>query len=481
MNRTISVHRVLLVLAALYLVPTVVAAQEAAADSSWVQLGEVVQDTLYVTRSKVVTLALQQNEMLAASGAMTDAAAADAQGAWRAFLPQVSINEFFLRSDDALMSFGSKLQNRVVSPADFNPALLNQPGETNNFITRFQAMMPIFNGGSGINGKKAANAMSRAAEHQHVRAAETVRYNAIQAFEGLALAASYEKVMEAAVRSATGHVRQAQSLVDNEMATEADLLQATVYLSGLKQQLIQVRNMKAIAGENIKLLTAIETPLPIAANLQDDPTSKLSLHGRFDLKAAGSRSDIMARREQANAAGNMVGVATGSMLPHVNMSVQRDLYSMDNLFGSDAKSWTMGVYATWDVFRGMQNIGEIKKAKAQKRAAEHMVDFETRQARVQATEALLTARAAHEKVIVAQGAVDAAREGLRIVTNQYREGLASMVNLLDTQAAAIMAEGNLVQARHDYQVGLASLEFAGAARLDRAAAESTTPIADQVR
>ena len=56
---------------------------------------------------------------------------------------------------------------------------------------------------------------------------------------------------------------------------------------------------------------------------------------------------------------------------------------------------------------------------------------------------------------MARDAVDAAREGLRIVTNQYREGLASMVDLLDTQAAAIMAEGNLVQARHDYQVGLA--------------------------
>ena len=37
-----------------------------------------------------------------------------------------------------------------------------------------------------------------------------------------------------------------------------------------------------------------------------------------------------------------------------------------------------------------------------------------------------------------------------------------MVNLLDTQAGAIMAEGNLVQALHDYKVGMANLEFSGA-------------------
>lgn len=447
-------------------------------DSTWTHLGEVRQDTLFVSRDRVIALSLERNEMLAASGAMKDAAAADAQGAWRAFLPQVSVNEFFLRSDDALMSFGYKLQNRGITPADFNPALLNNPGETNNFITRFQALMPIFNGGSGLNGKKAANAMSRAAEYNHVRATETVRYNAIQAFEGLRLAEAYEQVMLAAVASAKGHVRQAQSMVDNEMATEADLLQARVYLSGLQQQLIQVQNMKAVAGENIKLLTAVDTPLPIATAHNQGNGSDEALYGQFDLAAASQRSDIMARREQAKAAGNMVGVATGSMLPHINMSVQKDLYSLDNAFGNDADSWSLGVYATWDIFRGMQNIGEIRKAKANKRAASHMAEFETRQARVQATEALLNARAAHEKVRVAQDAVVAAREGLRIVTNQYREGLASMVNLLDTQAAATMAEGNLVQARHDYEVGLASLEFAGAARVE-ATTVNTSQAQDQ--
>ena len=491
MNRTLLKSALGILLAAASLLPNPAPAQEpfrttAAAvvvpvDSTWARIGEVRQDTLYVNRARVIAVALERNEMLAASGAMKDAAEADALGAWRAFLPQVQVSEYFLRSDDALMSFGYKLQNRSVTAADFNPALLNAPGETNNFITRFSAMMPIFNGGSGINGKQAANAMSRAADYKHRRAAETIRFQAIQAYEGLVLATAYEKVMEAAVASATGHVHQAQSLVDNEMATAADLLQAKVFLSGLQQQLIQVQNMKAVAGENIKLLTAVDVPWPLAADSGADAADGMIMHGSFDLAGAGSRSDVMAGREEARAAGDMVGVATGSMLPHINMSIQRDLYSLDNLFGSDEKSWTMGVYATWDVFRGMQNIGELKKAKAQKRAAEYMSDFGTRQARMQATEALLGAQAAYRKVAVAQEAVLAAREGLRILTNQYREGLASMVNLLDTQAAATMAEGNLVQARHDYLVGLANLEFAGARRVYPTATATEIPNPDQDR
>ncbi len=443
------------------------------------RLGEVRGDTLFVAKDKVITAALDRNEMLAASAAMTDAAAAQALGAWRGFLPQIQLGEFFLRSDDALSAFGFKLMNRVATPLDFGftdagfvPGLLNEPGETDNHITRLQLMQPLFNGGMGIYGKQAANAASRAAEFQHLRAGETVEFLAVQAFEGLALAKAYEGVMLAAVASAEGHVRQAQSLVDNEMATEADLLQARVYLSGLKQRLIEVRNLIAVAGESIKLLTATETDLPLAADttLQDEAVTAAPV--TFDADGALERSDLEARRQEAHAAGKMVGVARGAMLPHLNLGLQKDYYSLDTVFGNDADSWSLGIYATWDVFKGLQNISELKKARAEQRAVEHLVDFETRQARVQATEAWLNVQAAHEKVQVARDAVAAAREGLRIVTNQYREGLAGMVDLLDTQAAATMAEGNLVQALHDYTVGLANLTFMGAVRSGAAAGDS---------
>jgi outer membrane protein len=448
----------------------------AAPDTSWMRIGTIENERLVVDRVLVIEAALQHNEMLAASGSMRDAADADALGAWRGFLPQIQLGEYFMRSDDALTAFGFKLQNRGVTPLDFGITptgfeshLINQPGEINNFITRIQLLQPIFNGGMGIYGKQAADAMGRAAGFEHARAKETIRFHAIQAFEGLTLATAYEKVMEAAVTSAEGHVRQARSLVENEMATEADLLQAKVFLSTLQQKLIEVRNMMAVAGENIKLLTAVNSPLPVTTNSSPE-TGAVDLHlpSTFDLEAIAYRNDLQAQREKAVAAGKMVGVATGGLLPHVNLSLQKDWYDLENLFGNNSNSWTLGVYATMGF--GVQNVGEIKKAKAQRRAADYMVAFETRKARVQATEAYLGAQAAHEKVLVARGAVEAARSGLKIVTNQYREGLASMVNLLDTQAYATQAEGNLVQALHDFSVGLANLEFSGA--LNTVAAEN---------
>ncbi|MEZ4386234.1 MAG: TolC family protein [Candidatus Krumholzibacteriia bacterium] len=152
-------------------------------------------------------------------------------------------------------------------------------------------------------------------------------------------------------------------------------------------------------------------------------------------------------------------MARGAMLPHVNVGLTRDWISGDTAFGNEADSWSLGVYATWDVFKGLANISSLRKARAESRAASHLRDFETRRALHEAQQAWRDSQASRARVDVAADAVQAARESLRIVSNQYREGLASMVDLLDVQAAATKAEGDLVQARHDHQVDLARLAY----------------------
>lgn len=421
------------------------------------RLGEVRGDTLVVSLPKLIAAASERNEMLQASGALADAAAARAAGAWSGFLPRLSVSEFFLRSDDPLMAFGFKLNNRDAQPTDFAPDPLNFPGESNNWVTRLQLQQPLFNGGMAWYGKAAAGAAAQAAGFDHARARETVVLQAVQSYEGLVLGLAYREVMLAAIASAEAHERQARTLLAAEMATEADLLQAQVFLSGLRQQLITVENQVAMAGEMIQLLTAVQTPLVLIAHA---PAVTSTPSDRPEAALIAQRNDLQARRLEAEAAARMVGVARGAMLPHVNLSVERNYFSQDSMFGNDATSWNLGIYATWDVFKGLANVSALRQARAESRAAEHRYLFEQRQARHEAAQAWRDVEAARARIAVAEGAVDAARASLRIVSNQYREGLASMVDLLDVQAAAIKAEGDLAQAQHDFRVDLARLDHA---------------------
>jgi len=465
MNRTILT--ITLMMTVLLSAGSGALAQEAAAPApdDALRLGTVRDDTLFVDRAQLVAVALERNEMLMAAGSMADAADAEATGALAGYLPRVSANSYFLRSDDALNSFGYRLQNRGITASDFAPDNLNNPGETNHWVTSFQLQQPIFNGGMGINGKQAADAAARAANFDHARARETVVLQSIEVFEGLTLALSLENVIASAIKQAEAHESLARSLMEAEMATEADVLQATVFLSRLRQQEIIVHNQVAMAGEMVRLLTAIETPFVIA------PSPVVTNLTAPQVANTDFRSDILARGEEARAAAEMANVAVGAMLPHINFSIQRDYYSHDTLFGNDAKSWGLGVYGTWDLFKGMENIAKVRQTKAEKRAAEYRFQFESRKARHEAAQARRNAEASRSRVTVAEGAVDAARASLRIVSNQYREGLASMIDLLDVQTSATRAEGDLVQALHDQRVDLA--------RLIHAAGSGTAPGGNQ--
>ena len=310
-----------------------------------------------------------------------------------------------------------------------------------------------------IYGKRAADAMSRAAKLEHARAAETVRYNAVQAYEGLVLANAYESVMQAALASADGHVRQAEAMVENEMATEADLLQARVYRDGLRQKLIEIRNMVASAGDEHPAADGpVHRPAagPGSGRRGRHPTRRPSP----DAPRTGPTSRPPAPRPPPRRACR--GWRAAPCCRTSTCRPRRTGSTTTTCSGNEADSWTVGVYATWDVFAGLENVGALRKARAQSRAAQHMADFKLRQARTEQSRAAQDLNAATEKLQVAQDAVASARESLRIVTDMYREGLASMVDLLDVQAAATAAEGNLVQARHDVNVGEATLIYAGA-------------------
>ena len=57
-------------------------------------------------------------------------------------------------------------------------------------------------------------------------------------------------------------------------------------------------------------------------------------------------------------------------------------------------------------------------------------------------------------------AVDQAEESLRIVKNRYKNGLVTMVTLLDAEEARQQAHTNYFKALHDYKVARIELALA---------------------
>jgi outer membrane protein TolC len=95
------------------------------------------------------------------------------------------------------MAFGSKLNQEILTMADFNPALLNDPAKTQNFATKFEIQQPLINV-DGLFERKAAKSKMEAYQLQTERTKEYLELEVSKAYMQLQLAYRAVKVLEKA-------------------------------------------------------------------------------------------------------------------------------------------------------------------------------------------------------------------------------------------------------------------------------------------
>ena len=99
-------------------------------------------DTTITSLKASVAYALENNRSLAASTSQVAAAEAQLDASTGKLLPRLDLSTGFYRTNSPLNSFGTILQQQRISTADFDPAVLNNPAYTDNYMTRLGLTMP---------------------------------------------------------------------------------------------------------------------------------------------------------------------------------------------------------------------------------------------------------------------------------------------------------------------------------------------------
>ncbi|MFY8010312.1 MAG: TolC family protein, partial [Flavobacterium sp.] len=113
------------------------------------------QDTLTVSKSDLKQKLAEKNLQLQIARKNYQSAKADYQQSNALFLPNITASYTGMATTNPLMAFGSKLNQEILTQADFNPALLNDPKTTQNFATKIEIQQPLVNL-DGIFGRQAA-------------------------------------------------------------------------------------------------------------------------------------------------------------------------------------------------------------------------------------------------------------------------------------------------------------------------------------
>ena len=415
-------------------------------------------DSLDVSVSELIDNALKNSDRVMASLNSVEIAEGQKMSSLGGFLPHLTLSEMFSRSNDPVYAFGTKLRQARFTEADFALPSLNEPDAITNYSTRLVLEQPIFNGGRHFYGRKMAGAGLEASQNMHEYEKLQIAFSVRQAYCHLLLARENLDVIEAAIEAASSHYQQAKNLLGAGMATRADELKASVRLAELKQQKIKVLNAVTVAGEYLKLAAGIRSDQPVKPS-ESCITNETDLNLDTLISYARSgNSQLVAAGFAAQAADYGARAALGEFIPSVNAFAQVQSDATDP-FGSDGDNWMVGVSADWKFFSGFSNVGKVKSARAKKEKAQHEYNLLGHKIEVEVRESYLATQASWESIAVARGAAEQADESLRIVENQYDEGLATITDLLDTEAAATASKLSLAQAMFEYNLSLARLEL----------------------
>ncbi len=370
------------------------------------------------------------------------------------FLPNISISHTAITTTNPLMAFGSKLNQEILTQADFNPALLNDPGDVKNFATKIEVQQPIFNA-DGLFMRKAAKAKMNAVELQFERTKDYIRLEVTKAYMQLQVAYKAVEVLEKAKEAALENKNIADNNFKQGYMQKADILSVEVHLTEVENQLLSAKSGVQNASDNIRFLMGEQNEMLLK------PSSELKAEldiAIYNENLSVNRADIDAMQQSAEAYSNMHKANKMSYLPSLNAFGSYEMYD-NQLFGTDAKGYLVGAQLSWNVFDGYKRIGKIQKSKAELDKAEIGLEQYKNQSNLDYNMAKRQLKDAENKLILTNLASEQSKEALRIRTNRFEQGLEKTSDLLISETQYMQKQLEYLQTVFNYNFTKAYVAF----------------------
>ena len=317
------------------------------------------QETVPVSKADILTKVAENNNAIKISEQEFNAARADYRQTNAIFLPNISASHTGITTTNPLMAFGSKLNQEILTQNDFNPALLNDPTQVQNFATKFEFQQPLVNL-DGIYQRKAAKSTMEAMALKSERLSDYLNFEVEKAYMQLQLAYKGVAVLEKALKTVNDHKKIADNSFKQGYLQRADVLNVEVRVTEVQNQLQSAQSNVKNASDYLAFLMDDKSGVVF---MPTDSLSTLTTEINAD-KLSENRADIQAMQLATNAYQAMNKADKMAFLPRLNAFGSYELYD-DKLFNTDANGYLIGAQLQWNLFQGSKRIGKTQKSKAE--------------------------------------------------------------------------------------------------------------------
>ncbi|MEW6756601.1 MAG: TolC family protein [Acidobacteriota bacterium] len=424
--------------------------------SAWTQQ-TASPDALRLTLEEAVARARENNPMVRAARQEVEARRGQHREATSLFWPDLTFTENFSRTTNPVYVFMGKLTQERFGMMDFALPNLNRPAPLNNYQSRAELTVPLFAGGKLKAAYRATLLGVEAASSESAFAESSLTKAVTEAFLGSLLAARAAEVMAETVGTAEAHLRQVEAMHGQGLILDSDLLRMRVFVSDMRQQKAAREADARVARAYLAYALGYDGEVEPAGELSGPGEAGPLLEEAIQEAIAG-RKDLRAAEIQSRQASEGVKMARADYLPQVGAMAA---YEQDTEgWSGRGDNWMVGVQLRLPLFDGGARSGRLLTARAREFQAQQALLDLKRKVRVDVQEAWLRLEAASERVAVSSESEAQARENLRIVELRYKEGMASITDLLDADTALTASALQRAQAVHDQRVARARLQWA---------------------
>ncbi len=413
----------------------------------------IAQQPILVTKEEVVARVIENNNTLKISAQDVLMARADYQQTNAVLVPNLGVSHTGIATTNPLMAFGSKLNQEILTQADFNPLLLNDPRQIEDFATRIEIQQPLINV-DGIFQRKAAKRKLGATEMQAERTADYMVLEVDKAYMQLQLAYKTVEVLEKAREAALENKRIADNSFKQGYLQKSDVLAVEVRVTDIENQLQYARSAIENASNYLSVL------------MNDDSYQRLKPSDPLIIKTdeisynelPENRADIQAMAMASSAYEQLHKADKMSFLPSLNAFAFYELHD-DEIFQGDANGYLFGAELKWNILEGSTRFGKAKKSKAAYEKSKLELQQYKAESQVELQRANRMLQDMKNNLKLTSLALEQSKEALRIRTNRFEEGLEKTTDLLlaETQYSQKQLEYYATIFQHNY--ALAYVQF----------------------
>jgi len=331
-------------------------------------------------------------------------------------------------------------------------------GDRENLTGKVDLLVPLYSFGRATGRFAAAGRIAEGAEFDAERSRQQVSMAVSSAYFTVLEAQKIRTVAEDSVAVVRQQVDISREFYQQGLVAQNDVLTAEVELSSREQDLIRARNNVLLARASLNRLLGRDTGEEIEL---EDVSETAPWNGSYEMLldlALDKRPDLLALRKQVEAMQEQYKATRAEWFPYAygfgayNHTNDKNVLNPDWLSG--------GIAVEWPLFEGGLRMHQLARNRKEIESAVDRHNEKADDIVLEVKQAYLYLREAADRLPVARKASDIAAENLRIVRDQYSQGLVSSNDVLIQEERLSRARSNYYSSIYDYYNAYAALETA---------------------